>query len=627
MIAVVAVLRAGQAAPPVAQQPPASGQQAPPAGQQKPTEQVPVFRAGVKLVRVDVTVTGKGDQPVADLTAVDFEVSEDGVPQKVEQLQFVRLSGQRPTGDETSLEIRSQEQAEAEAARDDVRVFALFLDDYHIDKAPQITIPMRQGLTLFINRLWPTDLVAIMDPLTPLSALRFTRSKQELLAVINKFEGRQGEVFPIKSVMEEAQLMRGDIRRVRAEVTFSALAALTMKLGGMREGRKSIVFVSQGPPTYLGSRMGNLQEDMRTIVEAANRGNVAIYPLDPTGLSMEMRLGDKSTLYQLAAETGGRTIVNTNNFAGGLERVFTDNTAYYVLGYTPTRTEDDGKYHKITVKVKRSGMRVLARQGYFAPSAKELAKAAEASARTLEPGVAGALGTLAQRQPGKRPVDVWVGMSRAAEGRTKVIVAWEPVEAASPGRVAGLEVTVTTAPGAQMVPLPSPAAAGSAKPSRVAAVFEVTPGPFSLKYAARDADQSTLDAWSQSLAAPDWSLAPLAISTPRFFLAQSIQDLRAIRASADPPPTAVRQFRRSDRVLVAVDCYTPKPDDVPVVQAHVLTRDGKVLAELPVPAPDRGSVLFELPVGSLGQGTYILRIRATLGAEQAEDMTAIVIAR
>jgi len=83
---------------------------------------------------------------------------------------------------------------------------------------------------------------------------------------------------------------------------------------------------------------------------------------------MEMRLGDKGTLYQLAAETGGRTIVNTNNFSGGLERVFADNTAYYVLGYTPTRIEDDGKYHKITVKVKRSGTRVLARQGYFAPA-------------------------------------------------------------------------------------------------------------------------------------------------------------------------------------------------------------------------------------------------------------------
>jgi VWFA-related protein len=621
----VSVLAAGQAPPAGTQNPPAAQQ--PPPAQQQPGQQPPVFRAGVRLVRVDVTVTGKGDQPVADLTAADFEVSEDGVPQKVEQLQFVRLDGRRPAGDETSLEIRSQDQAEAEAARDDVRVFALFLDDYHIDKAPQITIPMRQALTLFVNRLWPTDLVAIMDPLTTLSALRFTRSKAEMLAIINKFEGRQGEIFPIKSVMEEAQLMRGDIRKVRAQVTFSALAALTMKLGGMREGRKSIIFVSQGPPTYTGSRDGNLQDEMRTIIEAANRGNVAIYPLDPTGLTMEMRLGDKGTLYQLAAESGGRTIVNTNNFAGGLERAIVDTTAYYILGYTPTRTEDDGKYHKITVKVKRSGTRVLARQGYFAPSSKELTRAAEASARTLEPAVAGALDTLAQRQPGKRPVDVWVGLSRGAEGRTRVVVAWDAAGPDAASRVGGLDVMVATGRGVEIVPQAPPSAPGSGQPARVAAAFEVPPGPFSLKYTAKGDDQSTIDTWSQALAAPDWSTAPFAISSPRFFLARSIAELRAIRASPDPPPTAVRQFRRSDRVLVALDCYTQRPEDTPLVQAHVLTRDGKVLTELPVPELVNGSVTFELPVGSLGQGTYLLRLRATQGTEMIEDMTAIVIAR
>ena len=80
-------------------------------------------------------------------------------------------------------------------------------------------------------------------------------------------------------------------------------------------------------------------------------------------------------------------------------------------------------------------------------------------------------------------------------------------------------------------------------------------------------------------------------------------------------------------MLVAVDCYTQRPEDAPQLQAHVLTRDGKELTELPVPALERGTVTFEVPVGSLGQGTYILRLRATLGAEQVDDMTAIVIAR
>ena len=80
-------------------------------------------------------------------------------------------------------------------------------------------------------------------------------------------------------------------------------------------------------------------------------------------------------------------------------------------------------------------------------------------------------------------------------------------------------------------------------------------------------------------------------------------------------------------MLVAVECYASKPDAAPVLQAHILTREGRELTELPVPALENGAVRFELPVGSLGQGTYILRVRATQGTDQAEDMTAIVVAR
>jgi len=109
-----------------------------------------------------------------------------------------------------------------------------------------------------------------------------------------------------------------------------------------------------------------------------------------------------------------------------------------------------------------------------------------------------------------------------------------------------------------------------------------------MKYTALAEDKSAMDAWSQSLTAPDWGAASLAMSTPRFFLAQSLPELRAIRASPDPPPSAVRQFRRSDRVLVAVDCYTSQPGDTPLVQAHVLTREGKELTELPVPLSRTG---------------------------------------
>ena len=67
-----------------------------PSAQQPP--QQPIFRAGTDLVRVDVTVTGRGDDPVTDLRMADFEVTEDGVPQVVENMQ---LRGCRATGPAT----------------------------------------------------------------------------------------------------------------------------------------------------------------------------------------------------------------------------------------------------------------------------------------------------------------------------------------------------------------------------------------------------------------------------------------------------------------------------------------------------------------------------------------------
>jgi hypothetical protein len=168
--------------------------------------QQPTFRTKVDLVRVDVSVTGRRDEVVADLQPGDFVVQEDGVPVKVETLQFVRLDGTRTSDTEESLEIRSPEHAALEAARDDVRLFAIFLDDYHVDKTPAITATIRRALKDLVSRFGPNDLITVVDPLTPLSALTFTRNRDQLLARMDTFEGRQGELFPVRSVMEEAQL-------------------------------------------------------------------------------------------------------------------------------------------------------------------------------------------------------------------------------------------------------------------------------------------------------------------------------------------------------------------------------------------------------------------------------------
>ena len=110
--------------------------------------------------------------PLADLQPSDFVVKEDGVLQNVETVQFVKLNGQPPADLKESIDIRSPEHADVEAAREDVRLFVLFLDDYHVDKSPQIMIPLRRTLKAFVEKLGPYDLVAVVDPLTPLTHIR-----------------------------------------------------------------------------------------------------------------------------------------------------------------------------------------------------------------------------------------------------------------------------------------------------------------------------------------------------------------------------------------------------------------------------------------------------------------------
>ena len=251
-----------------------------------------------------------------------------------------------------------------------------------------------------------------MDPLTPLSALRFTREYEEIKAVVRKFEGRQGEMFPIKSAMEEEQLAsaepahdsrRGDpVGPGRARRRGSA----TCVKGGSR-----LIFVSQGPADDVRVRRATSRRRCGRSCGPRTRGNVTINVFDPRGLAGE---GRRLTRHAAAARgRDGRPADHQHQrLRAGLEEVIGDASAYYLLGYTPTRTEDDGKFHKISVKVKRPGVDVLARKGYWAPGPEGSGRR-----RAADRGHASRCRDWLRRcrpwPPRRRAsVDIWVGISR-----------------------------------------------------------------------------------------------------------------------------------------------------------------------------------------------------------------------
>jgi VWFA-related protein len=585
---------------------PAAAQDPPPPTPPQPEQ--PTFRARVNLVRVDVSVLGRDDAALEGLQPGDFIVKEDGIPQTVETVQFVKLTGETPSHLRESTVIRSAEHAAVEAAREDVRLFVLFLDDYHVDKSPTIMIPLKRTLRAFVEMLGPYDLVAVMDPLTPLTHIEFSRDRNRLLEIVNNFEGRRGELFPVRSAAEEAQQTQRNIWELRAGVTLDAMNAIVTKLGGLREGRKSVLFVSQGPPVSLRSVNWPRMED---VVQSANRANVTIHTLDPRPLGSS-EFGGNMVLRRFSDETGGRAIFNTNDHAGHLDEVFADASAYYLIGYAPTRGDiADGRFHKIDVEVKRPRVRVVARKGYWSPKASEL------NAPRVEPvraEVMNALTGLVEPKTGTT-AEVWIGYAKGSEDGTDVTVSWEPTSRMGNASAMRLDVERVKPDGSVDGGVETILRGESA--ARASAKLNFTPGRAMLRFTTYDSKGELLDRWANEFAVPDFNGKPVTLATPRFLLARSPFELRALMNSPNPTPTASRRLRKSDRLLVELEVYAESA--TPEVSVELLNQKGDGLVKIPVTPNTTGKLRVEIPLQSLAPATYVLKVVARAAENVAEN--------
>src|SRR4051812_45139014 len=316
--------QSGQAQPaqPQAGQAPAGQPPAPqPDGQQPAGNQPPVFRAGINFVRVDVIVTDKNGNPVGDLKPEDFEITEEGKPQHVETFKLISLDGGlMPGPDGPPRQIRTDADEEAEAARDDVRLFAIFLDDYHVRRLASMSV--RDPLTKFIeSQLGPSDMIGLMYPLESVLNVRMTRNHAAIVQGIQRFVGRKYDYTPMNEIEQQyANYPTETVERIRNKVSLSALRGLIVHMGTLKEGRKAVILLSEGYTNMLPPQMrdpmaampgiGNpsrndpdagtnsitedraafsaandMEMDLREVYDTANRNNTAIYAVDPRGLT------------------------------------------------------------------------------------------------------------------------------------------------------------------------------------------------------------------------------------------------------------------------------------------------------------------------------------------------------
>jgi VWFA-related protein len=574
--------------------------------QDPPQQAQPTFRTGTDLVRVDVTVLDRSGNPVTSLTAADFEVSDNGQLQAITSFKLVEATGEAPD-DDVSLEIRHAGHAAAEAARDDVRVFLIFWDEYHI--SPFVSaLRAREDLTrIVLSAFGPTDLVAIMDPLLTLPAIRFTRDRRDLAEQIRKLVGRRGVYYPPRSGIEDAHIMNMRyIERIRHEVSVSAIKAAAVHLGTLREGRKSLVVVTES--------LAAPSAAMVDLVHAANDSNTAIFVIDPRGLRVERRVS--GLLEDIASGTGGEPLIS-NDIPKAFSRVVKQASAFYLLGYAMAGTPMDGRFHRIKVRVKRPGFEVRSRTGYWAPRAADVARAKSAAdAALLPPALEEALAKLPP-QSAPHAIDIWTGVAPLADGRRRVTVAWTARDTAGEARPAPVDVIVAASMSAR------PVFEGRIDPAGTS--FEAPPGSLRLTATVRAADGEVIDRDARTVVVPASVWPALALTTPVVHRVRTPAERRSVM-SARPLVHAGRDFDRTDRLLVRFATYPGAGETR--LSATLLSRAGAKLVDLPVtPESARGGYAIDLPLSSIARGEYVLSIDARRDAERAEALVAFRVVR
>jgi VWFA-related protein len=383
---------------------------------QAPQPQQPpiTFRAEVNYVEVDARVLDREGKFIPGLEAADFQVFEDGKPQKVTAFSLVNIPlerAQRPLF--AAKPIEPDVRTNLDAA--DGRIYVIVLDDLHTAalRSQRIKAAAKQ----FIDRyLGANDLAAVVHTSGRSDAgQEFTTSHTRLLKAVDKFMGRKLN-SSTRNMMDDVQFRAGtaaagdpatDIddkeRGFQARNTLDSIRNLSNYLGNIRGRRKAVILFGEGIDYNINEFFSSQITEAQTVIDAtremiaaATRANVAVYGVDPRGLGAEFEdlasiqsfpddttlgLGMSSifnevrlsqdSLRVMSEETGGFAVVNQNDFANAFQRIVDDNSSYYVMGYYSTNDKRDGRFRKIEVKLPdKPGYVIRARKGYVAPRGK-----------------------------------------------------------------------------------------------------------------------------------------------------------------------------------------------------------------------------------------------------------------
>jgi VWFA-related protein len=587
-------------------------------GSSNPPSAIRTPQSEGRLVTIDVTVTDPRGRTITDLKPSDFDLREGTLALPLESVRLVRVAPAPQVDAPAGIQSAADERLAA--SQDQARLFAIFLDEYHVAGGTE-TERVREALTRFVDRdVSPRDLIVVMKPLDSLFAIRLTRDREAVHRAIESFEGRKGDYQPRNAY--ERDYIAGAPARIdvaRAQVALSAINALAVHLGSLTDRRKTLIVASDGVGRADHRRGLENLPTLDTIIRSANRSNVSVYPFDP-GDAADAAAG--AGLRRLADETDGGAIAA--DAEPGLRRLTADASAYYLLSFR-TLHPDDGRFRELQATVKKPGAVVRARKGYWTASPDEAMRAA-LIAKANEPKVVVPPEPAPHASTLVRP---WFGMARGENGKTRVTFVWEPA-ARVPGdrvrrTVSKLEFQARSGDGTVLFKGPvaptGPAAIDepAATPARV--VFDVAPGRLRLNMSIQDAASTVLDEDVREMSIRDLK-GDVAVGTPEILRARTAREFRAIDGDAAAVPVASREFSRTERLLIRFYAYGPAGQP-PVASAALLDRVGHPIRALTIAsAAAAGEYTIDLPLAGFAPGDYTITVKAASGVREATDRTA-----
>ena len=365
-----------------------------------------VVRITTNLVQVDAVVTKDGKQ-VRDLKAEDFEIFQDGKKQTITSFAYISNVPKPTTSLTPDAKVAERDKSvPATPLKPDEprRTVAIVVDDLGLSAESMINV--RRQLRKFVaEQIQPHDLVAIIRTGVDVGVLQqFTNDKRLLMNPVEQMRWNGcSRIGPSVLPPFNARFGFGGGSRACGGTarTFMSLRFVVEAMTDL-PGRKSIMVLSDSMPIedqsheFNGIGWGSIDATnrlaaLRRIAEMAIRRSVVIYSIDtqglqPTGVTaadsfrgnvweitqqMNELVAERGRLLfdrraggdLIARQTGGFQVKNSNDLK--LDRVLEDQSGYYLIGYRPSSETFNRRFHKITAKVKRSGMSLRTRHGFF----------------------------------------------------------------------------------------------------------------------------------------------------------------------------------------------------------------------------------------------------------------------